>query len=216
MPVTLAVAIRDHKRPPPLRANDGASAAGAAPSALPPPLPSTNSSRAEPRTSTRAPKGAIAHGQDLSEIDVAAAVLKARRATEELEWQAQVKRAKEALTESETLEWNALRARMANVPATTPPRAAPPKKPVLLLARVPAAIEKRAPDNVAPAPAAARGSAREQNVGVEEREAEEREWQELRARARLEEEREWEAVIARARTKTSPQRRAQAHVVAWP
>jgi hypothetical protein len=163
-----------------------------------------------PLSSMRVPKGAIRHEDALAEIDVHAAVLKARRATEELEWQAQVKRAKEALTESEAVEWNALRARMRNAPVETTPANAKSKRPALLLARVPAAIEKRAADNVAAVHC----------DDLQLREAEEREWQELRARARLAEEREWAELIARARAATSRplQRRARplGRVVAWP
>jgi hypothetical protein len=210
MPVTLAVSIRDHKRPPPLPSSADTETSSAAP----PPLPSM-----------RVPKGAIAHAERLEEIDVHAAVLRARRATEELEWQAQVKRAKDALDTSEAAEWAALRARMtAVVVDTAPPRRPQPKKPAkptLLLASVPKALETKAPDNgaakaqkVSPAPVAGRADL------ALEREAEEREWQQLRARAQLAEEREWEQLIARARAMQAPSlpRRARPRgaVVAWP
>lgn len=170
----------------------------------------------------RVPKGTIPHeqNQELEAIDVHAAVLRARRATEEIEWQAQVKRAKEALTESEADEWAALRARSASTPVDSAVRRAPPKKPAkpgLTLARVPKALEQKAPDNrsvglavVAPVSA----------PSVSEREAEEREWQELRARAQELEEREWAELIARARAQSArpaPRRAApRGAVIAWP
>ncbi len=193
MPVTLAIPFRDAKRPPPLPvANDAATS--------PPPL----------LPSMRVPKAIVVHDANGDQIDVQAAVLKARRATEELEWQAQVKRAKETLVDPDQAEWEARRARMKTLPISTPPRPAQPRKPALKLA-------------LAPAPA----------VSVsDERAAEEREWQELRARARLAEEREWEQLIARARMSSAPPvypfeaqqvvqtarpvQKAAARVVAWP
>jgi hypothetical protein len=156
--------------------------------------------------SMRVPKAIVVHHANGDEIDVQAAVLKARRVTEELEWQAQAKRVKGSLVDSEAAEWEALRARTTALPICTPPRPAQPKKPPLKLA---------------PAPKSSDADARA---------AEEREWQELRARARLAEEREWQELIARARVSSAPAVHpfdAQfmqpprpalkpAHVVAWP
>lgn len=205
MPVTLAVAFREHNRPPPLPASSAPASA-----AEPPPLPSM-----------RVPKGAIRHEEEVQPIDVQAAVLKARRATEELEWQAQVKRAKQTLVESEAAEWDLLRTRVAAIPVQTPARPAQPKKPTLRLARAPAALEARPADNVARAPG--------DKAPMQD---EEREWQELRAYARLAEEREWEELMVRARnTSARPaaadwitsapsahasKARRQRAVVAWP
>jgi len=183
MPVTLAIPFRDHKRPPAVPP----SSAPVAPSAAPPPLPSM-----------RVPKGTHSHdASEAEETSLEAAILKARRKTEELEWQAQVARAKSSLAESEDAEWLALHARMAAAPAVTPPRPrARPQKPTTLLSRVPRTLAARPADNVL----LARGPARFDQA---ERQAEEREWQELRARARVAEEREWEELIARARTTTA-------------
>jgi hypothetical protein len=171
----------------------------------------------------RVPKGAIRHEEEVQQIDVQAAVLKARRATEELEWQAQVKRAKQTLVESETAEWDLLRTRVAALPVQTPPRPVQPKKPALRLARVPTTPEARPADHAARAPALSAKA---------EVPDEEREWQELRTRARLVEEREWEELMAQARNTSArpaaadwitstaraptPKARRQPLVVAWP
>lgn len=193
MPVTLAVPFRDHKSPPPLPSTH--------PATSPPPLPSM-----------RVPKGTIAHdGDGERELSLQEAVLKARRESEELEWQAQVDRAK-ALTRaeasaprSEAEEWSVLRARNASLPVEMPPRPQrrKPPRPMPSSARVALAKPAQAPQ-----------------ARVNEREAEEREWRELRARARLAEEREWEELIARARTAAARpvQRTARPRlaVVAWP
>ena len=177
MPVTLAIPFRDAKRPPPLPvAKDGAA------SSAPPPLPSM-----------RVPKAIVVHDANGDQIDVQAAVLKARRATEELEWQAQVKRARETQVDSDEAEWEALRARMKALPVSTPPRPAQPRKPALKLAPTPAAQ-----------PVLARVPAVAVRSDAAEKAEEEREWQELRARARIEEEREWEELMARARLSSAP------------
>jgi hypothetical protein len=201
MPVTLAIPFRDAKRPPPLpmaveaRGSAREQNNEATASTAPPPLPSM-----------RVPKAIVVHDANGDAIDVQAAVLKARRATEELEWQAQAKRVKESLFDSEAAEWQALRAHTAALPVSTPPRPVRPKKPVLELAPPPA------------------------SSNAEAHAAEEHEWQELRARARLAEEREWQELIARARLSSAPPAHpfdAQlvqrprpalkpAHVVAWP
>lgn len=204
MPVTLAIPFRDAKRPPPLPvANDAAAS-------TPPPLPSM-----------RVPKPIVVHDANGDQIDVQAAVLKARRATEELEWQAQVKRAKETLIDPDEAEWAALRARTKTLPLSTPPKPRQPRKPALKLAPAPVSLTPAPAVQPAPAPI----------VSADENAAEEREWQELRARARLAEEREWEELIARARLSSAPpvypfeaeavqsarpMHKASARVVAWP
>jgi hypothetical protein len=221
MPVTLAIPFRDaKKRPPPLPVTPDADASSA-----PPPLPSM-----------RVPKGIIVHDARGEEIDVHAAVLKARRATEELEWQAQVKRAKESLRDvaapapvpaqsDEAVEWEALRARMKSVQVEAAPNAQQVKRPAPKLAVVPP------PAAAAPSAKTVPEAKRVELAAVPTAAAdEEREWQELRARARLNEEREWQELIARARVSGAipahpfdaqpVQRarppRAQPRIVAWP
>lgn len=208
MPVTLAIPFRDAKRPPPLpvavaaRGSARAQHDDATLSAAQPSLPSM-----------RVPKPIVVHDANGDRIDVQAAVLKARRATEELEWQAQARRAKESMADSEAAEWAALRARTQALPVSTPARPAQQQKRTLKLAPAPARLP--------PTP---------ERSDADAQAAEESEWQELRARARLAEEHEWEQLIARARASNTLAghpfeaqvlKRAQpvqdlARIVAWP